>query len=82
MRRLTNAQKRIIELEDALLNLLEVQITPSTPMVDEWDVALSHARKVLRNKVIRGWHKAPPIDRYNLHEEFVVDMGPVYVVED
>jgi hypothetical protein len=82
MKRLTNAQKRIIELEDALMNLLEVQITPSTPMVDEWDVALKHARRVMRNKVIKGWHRAPPIDTYELRDDFRVEMGPEYIIDD
>ena len=76
MKRLTNIQKRVLELEDALLNLLEVQIIPSTPNVDEWTHALKHARRVYRNKVVKGWNSLPPIDMYELHEEYDLDMQP------
>ena len=79
MPRMTNIQKRVLELEEALLNLLEVQITPSTPMVDEWDVAVKHARKILRHKVITGWRKAPPIEHYELEEQFKQEMAPEYI---
>jgi len=78
MRRLTNVQKRIVELEDALMNILEVQITPSTPMVDEWHVAVKHCRGVLRNRVIKGWRKSPAIEHYELEEQFRQEMGPDY----
>jgi len=82
MKRLTNMQKRVMELEDALMEILEVQITPSTPMVDEWQAAVNRCRKVLRNKIIKGWRKADPLEHYKLEEQFKIDMEPEYIGAD
>ena len=79
MKRMTNAQKRIIELEDALSMFLECAGSPDP---NELNAAMKHARRVLRNKVIKGWHRAPPIDTYQLRDDFRVEMGPTYVADD
>jgi len=82
MKRLTNMQKRVMELEDALMEILEVQITPSTPMVAEWLAAVSRGRKVVRNKVTPGWKKVDPLEHYKLEEQFKIDMEPEYIGAD
>ena len=69
MPRKPNYIKRIAELEDAVMHLLEVQITPSTPNVDEWEVALIDARRVLRNRLRVGW-RTEPLEWYNLEKSF------------
>jgi hypothetical protein len=43
-------ERRITELEEALLHLLEVQVKPSTDHEDEWIHATADARRVLRRK--------------------------------
>lgn len=79
MPRLTNMQKRVLELEDALSMFLECEGSPDP---NEMRVAREHARKVLRNKVIPHWKKAPPIEHYNLEKQFNEDMAPEYIGED
>lgn len=82
MARKTNIQKRVIELEEALQHLLEVQITPSTPMHDEWRAAVADARRVIRNKVVKGWKKMDTLEVYQLEEQYRIEMELDYVGAD
>lgn len=82
MPRRPNVERRIDELEQALLHLLEVQITPSTPHHDEWRAAVVDARRALRNRIAKGWKKMNLIEQYNLEESWREDMQVEYIGAD
>ena len=69
MPRKPNYAKRIAELEDAVMHLLEVQIHSSTPNVEEWETAVKDARRVVRNRLKTGW-KGEVLEWYNLKDRF------------
>ena len=76
MPRLTNAQKRILELEDALRMSLECAGSPDP---QERIAADNYGRRVLRNHIVKGWKKAPPLEHYELEEQYKIDMAPDYI---